>query len=90
MDYIKGDQKASYETHHDKKGHTGGLISGGFGILHHKSSKQELNTKSLTETEVMGASDYISYTLWMKRFLNEQGNKLNRIIYYQDDKSAMN
>ena len=80
---------ASYGTHDDKRGHTGGVMSGGTGILHHKSSKQKLNTKSLTETEVVGASDYISYTLWMKRFLTEQGYALNRTIYYQDNESAM-
>ena len=80
---------ASYRIHQDKRGHTGGIMSGGIGILHHKSSKQKLNTKSSTETEVVGASDYITYTLWMKRFLNEQGYKVNRTIYYQDNKSAM-
>ena len=55
---------ASYGAHQDMKGHTGGIMSGGIGILHHKSSKQKINTKSSAETEVVGASDYLSYTLY--------------------------
>ena len=75
---------ASYGTHMNKRGHTGGVMSGGIGIIHHKTSKQKLNTKSSTESEVVGASDYLSYTIWMKKFLSDQGYKLNRCIYYQD------
>ena len=86
---LKNWVDASYGTHHDRRGHTGGLMSAGIGILHHKSSKQKLNTKSSTETEVVGASDYMSYTLWMKRFLKGQGYELKRTIYYQDNESAM-
>ena len=51
------------------KGHTGGGMTMGHGLFHHKSQKQKLNTKSSTETEVVGASDYIPWTLWAKRFL---------------------
>ena len=80
---------ASYGTHANKRGHTGGIISGGRGILHHKSSKQKLNTKSSTETEVVGASDYLSYTVWTKKFFQEQGYKIKRSIYYQDNESAI-
>ena len=64
---------ASYAIHQDMRGHTGGLMSMGHGVVHGKSSKQKLNTKSSTESEVVGASDYIPWTLWAKRFLSEQG-----------------
>ena len=37
----------------------------------------------------MGASDYMSYTLLMKRFLKAQGFDLKRTIYYKDNESAM-
>ena len=50
---------ASYGAHEDMRGHTGGLMSFGSGIIHHKSSKQRLNSKSSTESELIGASDYI-------------------------------
>jgi hypothetical protein len=38
------------------RGHTGGAMSFGTGIIHGKASKQKLNTKSSTETEVVGAT----------------------------------
>jgi len=40
----------SYGIHTDMKGHTGGAMSFGIGIVCGKASKQKLNTKSLTET----------------------------------------
>lgn len=83
--YVDG----SYAVHMDMKGHTGGLISLGKGIVHSKSTKQKLNTKSSTETELVGASDYIPWTLWSKRFLECQGYKMTRNIFYQDNESAI-
>ena len=80
---------ASYATHPDMKGHTGGLISLGKGTIQTKSSKQKLNTKSSTESELVGASDFIPWTLWLKRVLEEQGYKMSRTIFYQDNESAI-
>ena len=73
----------------DMRGHTGGLMSMGHGVIHSKSSKQKLNTKSSTELEVVGASDYIPWILWAKRFLEKQGYNLKRNIFYQDTESTM-
>ena len=80
---------ASYATHEDFKSHTGGLFSLGRGIAHHNSSKQKLNTKSSTEAELVGASDYIGYTIWMSRFLEYQGYRVKSNIFYQDNESAI-
>ena len=80
---------ASYAVHHDMRGHTGGLMSLGVGVFNQKSTKQKLNTKSSTETEVVGASDYLPYTIWTKRFLEAQGYKINTNVFYQDNQSAM-
>ena len=44
-------------------------MSLGVGVFNQKSTKQKLYTKSSTETEVVGASDYLPYTIWTKRFL---------------------
>ena len=80
---------ASYATHHDMRGHTGGLMSMDIGAIHIKCSKQKVNTKSSTETEIIGSSDYIPWTLWDKRFLQAQGYILRRNIFYQDNMRAM-
>ena len=80
---------ASYAIHHDMRGHTGGAMSFGTGIIHGKASKQKLNTKSSTETEVVGASDYLPYNIWMRHFMEAQGYSLKNNVYYQDNQSAM-
>ncbi len=54
-----------------------------------KSSKQKLNTKSSTEAELVGASDYLPYPIWAKKFLEAQGYELAENIFYQDNQSTM-
>jgi len=61
----------------------------GRGALMCKSSKQKLNTKSSTEAEVVGASDYLPNTIWAKLFLAFQGYVLMENIFAQDNQSAM-
>jgi hypothetical protein len=78
-----------YAIHHDMRGHTGGAMSFGTGIIHGKASKQRLNTKSSTETEVVRASNYLPYNMWMQHFMEAQGYTLDENMYYQDNQSAM-
>ena len=80
---------ASYATHADMRGHTGGLMSFGRGAVHHKCSKQKLNTKSSTESEIVGASDYIPWVIWLKHFLKQQGKELKTNTFFQDNESAI-
>ena len=64
---------AAYAVHDDMKSHTGGATSLGRGAIMCKSTKQKLNTKSSTEAEVVGSSNYLPNTVWAKMFLAEQG-----------------
>ena len=82
---------ASYATHPDKRSHTGGTMSFGRGAFSCKSKKQKINTKSSTEAEVVGASDYLPNMLWAKNFLEAQSLSLehNRIVFNQDNESAI-
>ena len=64
---------ASYNTHEDCKGHTGGMMSLGKGAVLSKSTKQKLNTRSLTKSELVGAYDMLGLLLWCKYFLEAQG-----------------
>ena len=48
---------AAYAVHPNMRSHTGGATSMGWGLLHSKSSKQKLNTKSSTEAEIVGVSE---------------------------------
>ena len=56
---------SAYAVHPNIKGHTGGGIPMGYGVVHCKGSKQKINVKSSTEAELVGVSEYIPYNLWM-------------------------
>jgi hypothetical protein len=80
---------AAYAVHANMRSQTGGCMSMGRGTIHAKSSKQKLNTKSSTEAEVVGLSDYIPYTIWLVQFLTAQGYTLQTNHVYQDNQSAI-
>jgi hypothetical protein len=80
---------ASYAVHPDMKSHTGGVMSLGIGGLACKSTKQKLNTKSSTEAELVGASDYLPNTIWVKLFLEAQGYTIAENFLEQDNESAI-
>ena len=80
---------ASYAVHSDMKSHTGGCASFGRGVFMTKSTKQKLNTKSSTEAELVGASDYLPNTVWATHFLEAQGHVVEDSIFYQDNQSAI-
>jgi hypothetical protein len=54
-----------------------------------KSAKQKLNTKSSTEAELVGASDYLPYPILGKHVLAGQGYVLKEITFYQDNQSII-
>jgi len=75
----------SYAVHDNMKNHTSGCMSFGVGILIPKSAKQKLNTKSTTESEIVGASDYIPNVIWAELFLKHQGIVLQKNDFDQDN-----
>ena len=79
----------SFAVHNDMKSHTGGATTFGRGVIMTKSTKQKLNTKSTTESEVVGASDYMPETIWLLRFLEGQGYKAKKCVLMQDNESAI-
>ena len=50
---------ASFAVHPDMKSHSGTMMSMGQGAVILESKKQKLNTKSLTESELVGVDDYM-------------------------------
>ena len=89
MSVIKTWVDASYALHGDMRSHTGRTIMMGKGVLYGKSSKQKLNTKSSTEAELVGASDFLPQTIWTKNFIEAQGYKVRNNDFFQDNMSAM-
>ena len=54
-----------------------------------KSSKQKLNTRSSTESELVGADDAAQMILWTKFFMEAQGYPVTENILMQDNKSTI-
>ena len=80
---------ASFAIHINKRSHTGGTISFGVGVVHSKSSKQKLNTKSSTEAELVGVSEYLPYHIWIVNFMKSQGYKMKKKTLYQENEIAI-
>jgi hypothetical protein len=80
---------ASHAVHENMRSHTGGLMSMGLGLIHGKSCSQTMNTKSTTESELVGVSEYLPYNVWFCNFMEEQGYQIKENILYQDNKSAI-
>eukprot|EP00804_Cyclotella_cryptica_P027598 CCRYP_007504-RA/>CCRYP_007504-RA protein AED:0.36 eAED:0.36 QI:0/-1/0/1/-1/1/1/0/149 len=80
---------AAHMVHWDCKGQTGAAMTMGQGAVLSYSWKQKLNTKSSTETELVGVDDAISNILWSLYFLQEQGCGMMHAIVYQDNKSEI-
>lgn len=78
-----------YAVHEGTKSHIGGVMSFRRGAIMCKSGIQKLNTKSSTESELVGASDYMPNTIWAKLFLGTQGYELTKNLFAQDNQSTI-
>ena len=83
--YVDG----SHAPQMDGRGQTGGCVVMGSGVLHSTSTKQQINTKSSTETELVGASEYLPYALWLIHFFRTQGYEIERKTFLQDNESTI-
>ena len=72
IQYIFTWVDASHPVHADMQNQTGGSMSMGWGIIHEKSGKQKLNTKSSTEVEIVGPGEYFLDNIWLIILLLEQ------------------
>ena len=79
----------SHVTHPNMRGHSGGCMSLGKGMLCNTSTKQKLNTRSSTETELVAADDFMPVILWTNYFLEAQGYGHQDTMLYQDNQSAI-
>ena len=80
---------AAFAVHNDMKSHTGATMTMGQGAAYSQSSKQKLNTKSSTESEVVGVDDVLPQMIWCRYYLEGQGEEVVDNICYQDNESSM-
>ena len=63
---------ASFAVHPNMRGHTRGGLTLGRGFPISASTKQKLNTRSSTESELVGVDDMMPIILWTRYFLLSQ------------------
>ena len=80
---------ASYATHPDMKGQTGGYMTLGKGAVMTASNKQKLVARSSTECELIGVHDILPSIIWSKNFLEAQGYPLKEVVLHQDNQSSI-
>jgi len=61
----------------------------GKGATYTASSKQKLNTKSSTESELVEINDTMAQVIWTRHFLTTQGMYVPTATIYQDSKSTI-
>ena len=61
---IKWWVDASYAVHPNMRGHTGATMTLGKGSICSMSSKQKINARSSTESELIGMNDVLGQILW--------------------------
>ena len=80
---------ASFAVHPNMWGHTGGGLTMGRGFPNSVSTKQKLNTRSSTESELVGVDDMMPIILWTHYFLLSQGYGVVENLLLQDNRSSI-
>ena len=86
---VSGWVDGSFAVHPNMRGHTGGGLSLGRGFPITTSSKQKLNTRSSTESELVAVDDCMPAILWTRYFMEAQGYAVHENLVYQDSISAI-
>ena len=80
---------ASYAVHNDMKSQTGVATTLGTGVTYAKSTTQQLNAKSSTESELIALTDGAGHVIWFRDYLIGQGYDIGPATIYQDNMSTM-
>ena len=74
---------ASHAVHPSMRGHAGGAIAFGIGVLESDSKMQKSNTRSSTESEIVGVSDMLPKVSCVQLFVEAQGHPLKENIIFK-------
>ncbi len=80
---------ASFAVHPNMWGHTGGGLTIRRGFPISVSTKQKLNTRSSTESELVGVDDMMPINLLARYFLISQGYGVVNNLLLQDNRSSI-
>ena len=89
--YLEMYIDASHAVHRtDGRSHTGIVLTLGGAPFYCSSSRQELNTRSSTESEIVAMSSASSMIQWARQFMQEQGFKdILPAHCWEDNESAL-
>jgi hypothetical protein len=79
---------ASFAVHQNMRSQTGYVLLFGKGAIICSSRKQNINTRSSTEAEIVAVDDAVGHVLWVARFVQSQGYDIQNTLY-QDNRSAI-
>ena len=88
LSFMKTFICSSHAVHEYMKCHIGGVTVFGTGVLNEKLSKQKMNSQRSRETEVIGNSEYLPYSLWFQYFMKSQSYTLQSNQLWQDNEGA--
>ena len=80
---------ASFSFHPNMRGHSGGGLSLGRVLPIFSSTKQNINTKSSMETEIMVVDNFMPAIWWTRYFIALQGYNVSYNSLQQDNKSSI-
>ena len=82
---------ASYNLHHDSRGHTGIVATIGRknAPIYVRSQKHKLHTRSSTESELVATDEGVLHLLWMILVFDFLGYPQQPVTVFQDNQSTM-
>jgi hypothetical protein len=80
---------ASFALHPNMRSHTGGGLTMGRGFPIVNSTRQKLNTRSSTESELVGVDNMMPILVWSRYFLMAQGYGVTQNLLLQDNQSSI-
>jgi hypothetical protein len=80
---------ALFVVHPNMHGHSGGGLSLGRGFPIVSSNKKKLNTRSSTDTKIVGADDFMPAICWTRYFMKAQRYGVKDNVLFQDNKSSI-
>ena len=81
---IKWWVDAAFASHHDCRGHSGGMMSRSAGAVISRSMKQRINGKSSTDSESIAVDHFMGPVLNTMYFMEAQGHNVKQNIMFQD------
>ena len=80
---------AVFAVHPDMKSHTGMVFTLGKGAIISSSTKQKVNARSSTESELIASDDKLGKIISTKKFMEHQDFKVKVNLIYQDNTNTM-